>query len=325
MVAGAAPGFGLEHLRARRDAGAAVATAANFDENSPSTRWELRCSIKAERGGVPEERRPAVAEQHLVAVGQREQIAESVTDAAHDRPDTVAAVTRAEVAVARSAASAATDARRAPSTGRSRSDRRSAADRREDDAGVGIRAGAVAHPRHDNGCPRSVGSVRSVDQLRQVDQVVASNSSNPRRRQSTSTVGVGHGGRVDRRRRCSTCRCARSSEMFTAAPAVGANAYMRSTCAPAANTGTGAPGTLVATKSQHFNMPPKSAVVVEVGSRFSTPASALDMRSAGSARQLRTSTPTPAPARPDRRCRQEPGSGRVRSGCRRPRRRPCAG
>ena len=71
--------------RGRRGAARPCATAANFDENSPSTRCELRCSIEAERGRVPEQRRAAVAEQHLVAVGQREQVGEPFADAAARR------------------------------------------------------------------------------------------------------------------------------------------------------------------------------------------------------------------------------------------------
>src|SRR6185503_19083724 len=48
--------------------------------------------------------------------------------------------------------------------------------------------------------------------------------------------------------------------------------------------GTGAPGTFDVTKSQHFNMPPNSAVVVDVGNRLRTPASVLVICNAGSAR-----------------------------------------
>ena len=178
--------------------------------------------------------------------------------------------------------------RRAPSTGRSRSVRRAGAAR----AGaidVG-RAGARCSPLHDNGCPdrpvqfdrRLRSSVASSWRASRRSRGAGSRRARPRRarRSCRSTTPMQH---------VSQCEI---SETLTAAPAVGANAYRRSTRAPPVNTGTGAPGTFVATKSQHFSMPPNSAVVVAVGSRFSMPASALVICSAGSARQLRTSTPT---------------------------------
>ena len=40
---------------------------------------------EAERGGVPERGAAAVAEQHLVAVGEREQVGEAGADATDDR------------------------------------------------------------------------------------------------------------------------------------------------------------------------------------------------------------------------------------------------
>ena len=49
-------------------------TSANFDENSPNARCWLRRSTSAERGGVPEHGRAAVAEHDLPTVGQREQL-----------------------------------------------------------------------------------------------------------------------------------------------------------------------------------------------------------------------------------------------------------
>ena len=52
-------------------------TAANFDENSPNTRCSAAPLDEAERGGVPERGAAAVAEQHLVAVGQREEVGEA--------------------------------------------------------------------------------------------------------------------------------------------------------------------------------------------------------------------------------------------------------
>ena len=79
------------------------------------------------------------------------------------------------------------------------------------------------------------------------------------------------------------------SATLNAAPAGGANAYSRSTRAPATYTGTGAPGMFDVTKSQHLSMPPNNAVVVAVGSRLRTPAIVLVIWSAGSARQPRMS------------------------------------
>ena len=57
--------------------GAFLVTAANLDENSPNTRCWLRSLDETERGGVPERGGAAVAEQHLVAVGQLEEVARS--------------------------------------------------------------------------------------------------------------------------------------------------------------------------------------------------------------------------------------------------------
>ena len=58
--------------------GAAAAASANLDENSPKRRCWLRRSISAEGGGVPERRGAAVAEDHLVAVGEGQQLGEPV-------------------------------------------------------------------------------------------------------------------------------------------------------------------------------------------------------------------------------------------------------
>ena len=54
--------------------GAAAAAAANFAENSPKLACALRRSISELDGDVPEGGGPAVAQRHLVAVGQREQL-----------------------------------------------------------------------------------------------------------------------------------------------------------------------------------------------------------------------------------------------------------
>ena len=61
--------------------GAAFVAAANFDENSPHTRCWLRALDQPERGRVPERGGAAVAEQHLVAVGEGEQLREAGADA----------------------------------------------------------------------------------------------------------------------------------------------------------------------------------------------------------------------------------------------------
>ena len=48
--------------------------------------------------GIPEQRRAAVADQHLVVVGEREQLGQTAPDPVHDRADAVLAVARAEKA-----------------------------------------------------------------------------------------------------------------------------------------------------------------------------------------------------------------------------------
>ena len=83
---------------------------------------------EAERGGVPERGRAAVAEQHLVPVGQREQVARGPSRARRTTDRTVVApVARAEVApVPRPRGGR--PPRGGPSTARSRTDRRKVAD-----------------------------------------------------------------------------------------------------------------------------------------------------------------------------------------------------
>ena len=79
--------------------GAALATAANLLENSPKHRCWL-CEVdERERGGVPERRGAAVAEHHLVAVGQGEQLAQARAQPADDRLHRRLTVARPEVAV----------------------------------------------------------------------------------------------------------------------------------------------------------------------------------------------------------------------------------
>ena len=56
---------------------------------------------EAEGGGVPEAGGAAVAEHHLVAVGQREQLGQALPQAAHHRLDRLLAVAGAEVAAGR--------------------------------------------------------------------------------------------------------------------------------------------------------------------------------------------------------------------------------
>ena len=78
--------------------GAALVTCANFDENSPITKWVLRRSTSPNDRRVPEQRRAAVADQHLVSVGEREQLGQTVPDAVHHGADAVFAMARAEEA-----------------------------------------------------------------------------------------------------------------------------------------------------------------------------------------------------------------------------------
>ena len=56
--------------------GAAFAAVANFEENSPKVRCWLRSRISPKVGDVPERGRPSVAQDDLVAVGQREEVGE---------------------------------------------------------------------------------------------------------------------------------------------------------------------------------------------------------------------------------------------------------
>ena len=63
--------------------GAALAQAANFEENSPKLRCWLCSSNQPEGGGVPEAGRPPVAEDDLVAVGEREELAHAGAHPAH--------------------------------------------------------------------------------------------------------------------------------------------------------------------------------------------------------------------------------------------------
>jgi hypothetical protein len=78
--------------------GAAADAAKNFDENSPNTQVLAALADQTERGGVPERRgRSAVAEQHLVAVGQAEQLGDVVAQRGHLEQHGRLAVARAEV------------------------------------------------------------------------------------------------------------------------------------------------------------------------------------------------------------------------------------
>ena len=91
---------------ARRGTGPRRTPSANFDENSPNTRCWLRRSIRPNDRRVPERRGAAVAEQHLVAVGQGEQLGDAVAQAADHEPDRALAVARPQVVGPASAASA---------------------------------------------------------------------------------------------------------------------------------------------------------------------------------------------------------------------------
>ena len=97
--------------------------AANLDENSPHTRCWLRALDQPERGRVPERGGAAVAEQHLVAVGEGEQLGDAGADAPDHRLHGRLAVAGAEV-VAGAGRPARPPPRRGPSTVPSRTDRR---------------------------------------------------------------------------------------------------------------------------------------------------------------------------------------------------------
>ncbi len=84
--------------RDRRRWGAARAAAANFDENSPKLRCWLRWSISPNVATSQNCGRAAVAEQHLVAVGERQQLGQPVAQPADRVPDRRLAVAGAEVA-----------------------------------------------------------------------------------------------------------------------------------------------------------------------------------------------------------------------------------
>ena len=72
--------------------GAPAVTVANLRENSPKVRCSARSRTRPKRGGVPERGRAAVAERDLVALGQREELAQARADAADDGLDGLLAV-----------------------------------------------------------------------------------------------------------------------------------------------------------------------------------------------------------------------------------------
>ena len=94
------PGSAHTNCGSRR-CGAAAHTSANFDENSPNRRCWRRRSNEPERRGVPERRRAAVAEQHLVPVGEGEQLGQPVAQRPHLEPHPGLAVGRPQVLDAR--------------------------------------------------------------------------------------------------------------------------------------------------------------------------------------------------------------------------------
>ena len=77
--------------------GAALAAAANLDENSPKDEVLAAPLDEAEGGDVPEACCAAVAQHHLVAVGEPEQVAQAGAQAAHHRLDRLLTVTGSEV------------------------------------------------------------------------------------------------------------------------------------------------------------------------------------------------------------------------------------
>ena len=62
--------------------GAAATAAANFPENSPNRACALCRVIKREQRHIPEQGGPAVAQHHLVSIGQAEQLAQSCANRA---------------------------------------------------------------------------------------------------------------------------------------------------------------------------------------------------------------------------------------------------
>ena len=78
---------GLHDDRVLEERRAPAVTLANLCENSPKVRCSARLAHEPEGGGVPEGGRPAVAEGDLVALGQREELAQAGADAADDGLD----------------------------------------------------------------------------------------------------------------------------------------------------------------------------------------------------------------------------------------------
>ncbi len=81
---GGVAGVGGHHDGSSRN-GAPSVTGANFWENSPKRQVRGAALDEPERGGVPEGGGAAVAERDLVAVGQREQLAQAGADLADER------------------------------------------------------------------------------------------------------------------------------------------------------------------------------------------------------------------------------------------------
>ena len=82
---GVGAGLRLDARPGRRGTARRAVTAANFDENSPNTRCSARRSMRPKAAASQNDGAAAVAEQHLVAVGQREQVGEPGADATDDR------------------------------------------------------------------------------------------------------------------------------------------------------------------------------------------------------------------------------------------------
>ena len=80
---GASPGSAVTTIGSRRN-GAPAVTVANFWENSPKARCSCALADEPGGGGVPEGGGPAVAERDLVAVGEREELAQAGTHPADE-------------------------------------------------------------------------------------------------------------------------------------------------------------------------------------------------------------------------------------------------
>ena len=88
---GRVPGLGSDHDRLAQERRAARA-GGELGGELPVDQVERTLADQAAGGGIPEGGRAAVAERHLVAVGNVEQLAQAVTDPGHQLLDGLLAV-----------------------------------------------------------------------------------------------------------------------------------------------------------------------------------------------------------------------------------------